>query len=90
MGGRLPLDGETFSILAQSELTTSDTFKISITPPEILNDPELIKNGLKNIKVVPNPFIVNAAWEQIENNRRLRFMFLPAECTISIYTVSGE
>lgn len=90
IGGRLPLDGETFRIYSQSHLTQSDTFRINISPPAINDDVELLKSELKNVSVVPNPFIVNAAWEQIENNRRIRFMFLPPECTISIYTVRGE
>ncbi len=90
IGGRLPLDGESFTILAQSELTGNDTFRVTISPPGINNNPELVKNQIDEVRVVPNPYIVNAAWEQVENSRRLRFMFLPAECTISIYTVRGE
>lgn len=90
IGGRLPLDGETFRIYSESQLTENDTFRVIISPPKINDDIELLKSELKNITVVPNPFIVNAAWEQIENNRRLRFMFLPPECTISIFTVRGE
>lgn len=90
IAGRLPLDGETFRIYSESQLTESDSFRVTISPPKINKDAELVKTELKNVEVVPNPFIVNAAWEQIENNRRLRFMFLPPECTISIYTVRGE
>ncbi len=90
IGGRLPLDGETFKIYSESQLTENDTFRVIVSPPKINDDIELFKSELKNITVVPNPFIVNAAWEQIENNRRLRFMFLPPECTISIFTVRGE
>jgi hypothetical protein len=90
IGGRLPLDGESFRIYSHSQLTNNDTFRINILPPKINDDIKILKSELSKVEVVPNPFIVNAAWEQIENNRRIRFMFLPSECTISIYTIRGE
>ncbi|MCF8412774.1 MAG: hypothetical protein K9G44_05115 [Melioribacteraceae bacterium] len=90
MGGNKPLDGESFRIYSMSELTALDTFRLEITPPKVEPTSDMFKSQINNVKVVPNPFIVNAAWEQIENNRRLRFMYLPPECTISIYNVRGE
>lgn len=89
-GGRLPKDGETFTLVSYSQIANSDTFLLKVTGPKILNDKETIAKEINKVRVVPNPYIVNAKWEQIENNRRLRFMFLPPECTISIYSVSGE
>ncbi len=65
IGGRLPLDGETFTILANSELTENDTFSVTITPPKINEDPEIVKNQIDEVRVVPNPYIVNASWEQM-------------------------
>jgi hypothetical protein len=45
---------------------------------------------LSQIRVVPNPYIVTAAWEEIENVRKIRFMFLPPVCDINIYSLSGN
>ena len=61
-----------------------------MTPPTVSRDAELVRSQIDGVRVVPNPFVVHAAWEQVENSRRLRFMFLPPECTISIFTVRGE
>ncbi|MCX6136186.1 MAG: hypothetical protein NTV54_01640 [Ignavibacteriales bacterium] len=89
-GARLPISGESFTIESYSQLTASDTFRVQITAPRTLRDHQLVENSLSGVRVVPNPFIVNAKWEQVSNNRRLRFMFLPPECTIAIYSVRGE
>jgi hypothetical protein len=48
------------------------------------------KSGLDNIKVVPNPYMVNAAWESIKGDRRLEFVNLPDVCTVRIYTLAGD
>jgi hypothetical protein len=45
---------------------------------------------LSEIRVVPNPYIVGAAWEELQNVHQIRFMFLPPVCTITIYTVGGD
>jgi len=45
---------------------------------------------LRNIKVVPNPYIVRAAWETSKYERMIKFNNLPDICTIRIYTLSGD
>ena len=87
---RLPVTGESFTIESYSQLTANDTFAVKISAPIIQRDRQTIANSLSGVRVVPNPYIVNAKWEQVSNTRRLRFMFLPPECTISIYSVRGE
>jgi hypothetical protein len=59
-------------------------------------DKELAKKDLDKIKVVPNPYIVSASWEQ-ENPyttgrgpRELHFTHLPPKCTIRIFNVLGQ
>ena len=44
----------------------------------------------KNIKVVPNPYISRSSFNEDKYVRRIRFTNLPAVCTISIFTISGE
>jgi len=43
-----------------------------------------------DIKVVPNPYYVHAEWDQSVNQRKIMFTHVPADCTIDIYTLSGE
>ncbi len=88
--GKLPTDGESFTLVPYSQLSKKDSFYVYVQKPFVNNNKNVTQNQLDKIRVVPNPFIVHAKWEQLQNNRRLRFMFLPSKCTISIYTVMGE
>jgi hypothetical protein len=45
---------------------------------------------LEKIRVVPNPYLANAAFDPGPDQRRLEFINLPPECTIRIYTISGN
>jgi hypothetical protein len=45
---------------------------------------------LTQIRVVPNPYIATSAFEQSPLQRQLQFINLPPECTIRIYTISGN
>ena len=40
--------------------------------------------------MVPNPYIVRSGYRESEYLRQIRFTNLPAQCTVSIYTVTGE
>jgi hypothetical protein len=43
-----------------------------------------------NVKVVPSPYLIHNEWQQSSQIRRLRFINLPSECTIRIFTLNGE
>ena len=53
---------------------------------------------MENIKVVPNPYVVSAAWDNErlgsvaygEPIRKIAFTHLPRTCTIKIFTVDGD
>jgi hypothetical protein len=45
---------------------------------------------LQKVKVVPNPYIVSSFLDMSSNSRRLEFINLPSQCTIRIYTLSGN
>jgi len=45
---------------------------------------------LDAIKVVPNPYYVQAEWDQSVNRRKIQFTNVPVDCIIDIYTISGE
>lgn len=45
---------------------------------------------LEKIRVVPNPYVVSAAWETSVYERKLMFNRLPDQCYIHIFTVAGD
>jgi hypothetical protein len=48
-------------------------------------------DDLDLISVVPNPYIVNSDYfYESPGNSKLRFTRLPVECTVTIFTISGE
>ena len=47
---------------------------------------EVIESDLDEITVVPNPYIVDSKY----NDAVIKFYHLPDQCTISIYTITGE
>jgi len=56
------------------------------------------KTDLEKIKVVPNPYVISAPWDEArlgntpfgEPIRNLAFTHLPGRCTIKIFTVDGD
>lgn len=49
------------------------------------------KDELKNIKVVPDPYYAySSGWEISQGENEIRFQNLPEQCTIRIYTLSGD
>jgi hypothetical protein len=56
----------------------------------------MAKDSLKNIAVVPNPYVVAASWEPPNpyafgrGKRKIDFIHLPQKCTIRIYTLRGN
>ena len=53
-------------------------------------DLSLAKRELSDIKVVPNPYIARAAWENNTIPTKMQFTHLPGECTIRVYTLAGD
>ncbi len=45
---------------------------------------------LSQVKVVPNPYLVRAAWDIDQDYQRIQFINLPTECKIRIYTIAGD
>jgi hypothetical protein len=51
---------------------------------------------LQNAYVVPNPYVISSAFElpsnrpDLRGDRVLQFRNLPRECTIRIFTITGE
>ncbi|MFC1619480.1 hypothetical protein ACFL45_06000, partial [Candidatus Neomarinimicrobiota bacterium] len=45
---------------------------------------------LRDVRVVPDPYIVTNLWETSEFGKKLQFTNLPSKCTIKIFTLVGE
>ncbi len=48
------------------------------------------QDDLTKIKVVPNPYIQRSGFSETEYLRQIRFTNLPEQCTITVFTVTGE
>ena len=48
------------------------------------------QKDLSRVKVVPNPYIVGSNFNESEHIRKIRFTNLTPNCTINIFTISGE
>jgi hypothetical protein len=90
----IPQPGDTATISVFKPFLSADVFRFVAKAGSI--DPELAKEQLDRIKVVPNPYIATAQWEMKNpyssgrGPRSLHFTHLPNKCTIRIFTVNGE
>ena len=80
--------GDTLFLRTIKPLENGDEF--TFTAADFSEEVILGDDDLAEIKVVPNPYMVSAQWEQSEYKKRLLFTNLPGSCTIKIYTLSGE
>jgi len=83
---REPQPGDVVHIASYRSVDANDhyAFKFRLTQ----FDPK--RMNLDEIRVVPNPYVVGAEWEELQNVHQIRFMFLPPVCTINVYTLNGE
>lgn len=82
-----PSPGDEFTIETLKDFGQGDRYRFSTTAPRELQKAEY---NLDEVKVVPNPYIVSAIWEEDSFNRKLAFTHLPSNCTIDIYTLAGD
>jgi hypothetical protein len=86
--------GTSFYARMKKPFTSNDEFHLTTTA--IMYDPSIGDANLDKIYVVPNPYVVYSAFEQpsfrqdLRGERALQFRNLPRECTIRIYTITGE
>jgi hypothetical protein len=89
-GNPLPNPGDVWTIRARDDFYPMPmNAEFIITPTPAFFDTSTQMPAL-NVKVVPNPYIVSHEWQYSFEYRRLKFINLPAECTIRIFTLSGE
>jgi hypothetical protein len=89
-----PKAGDVIDIIVRKPFLSSDEFQFTTNASTI--DNEKAKASLDKVIVVPNPYVVTNRFEPLNpyqtgrGPRALKFMNLPAQCTIRIYTVGGQ
>lgn len=61
----------------------------NLVPTEVTKSEETVQTLLDEINIVPNPYYGFSQYEQNALQNYVRIVNLPANCTISIYTVNG-
>ena len=91
--GENPQAGDTLNLYLNKPFLSYDLYRFEMKEASVSE--ENARQSLSDIRVVPNPYIVTAAWEpQNTYNsgrgpREIHFINLPAQCTIRIYDVNG-
>jgi hypothetical protein len=89
-----PQPGDTAMIIVEKPFLPEDIYQFTTVSPYI--DTQQAKEDLEKIKVVPNPYYATTAFEgqntftSGRGPREIQFRNLPQECTIRIFTISGE
>jgi hypothetical protein len=91
----LPTDGDVLFIRIKRPFTSEDVFVLTTEAGKVNN--EAAKSQLDNIYVVPNPYVgysiiepTNRLPGTTRGERRIYFENLPEQCTIRIFTLSGD
>ena len=91
--GENPRSGDTLSIYLKKPFLSTDKYQFKIKGSAISR--ETAKQELADIRVVPNPYVVTASWENKNTYRsgrgprEIHFINLPTKCTIRIFNVYG-
>jgi hypothetical protein len=92
---RVPVYGDTLFITVLKPISSADKFVFNTYASTISK--EIMENQIDKIKVVPNPYIVSNIFEHPlpseirgRGERIIKFIHLPADSKISIYTSAGN
>ena len=83
-----PENGEMLRYIWANPGSPNDVFRFNGTGAQV--NAGLATNQLGNVRVVPNPYYTRSSYELNQFDRQIRFMNLPATCTIRIFNLSGE
>ena len=90
----MPANGDVYALSVSKPFSSLD--RVTFTTRASGFDPVRAVAELEDIYVVPDPYVVNASWEQPLFNqtgrgeRRIDFVNLPPECTIHIFNTAGK
>ena len=88
-----PVQGDIFRVAIDRPFSIEDVYSFTSTASSINADSA--RESLKDITVVPNPYVVAASWEPRHlyqsgrGPRKIDFINLPNKCTIKIFTLAG-
>ena len=91
---RDPVQGEVVDIVTRKPFLSTDEFSFTTKAPTV--DPDSARAALENVRVVPNPYVATNTFETLNpfatgrGPRALKFINLPPEATVRIFTVSGR
>ncbi len=90
----LPADGDIFFVKTTKPFQAGDKYLFTTTSSKF--EKTTAKDELDNIYVVPNPYVSFSIAEEpgrtsnLRGGKEVQFRNLPPECTIRIYTMTGE
>ncbi|UCE06701.1 MAG: hypothetical protein JSW07_01275 [bacterium] len=87
--GTSPSNGDIFYLGAPQQFPPNAIISFSTTK-SYTDETKITNKALDKIRVVPNPYIVKAAWDIYNRMGKVIFTHLPEICDIRIYTVAGD
>jgi len=87
--GVSPSDGDKFYFGLQKPFPRDSHTQFS-TAQSKTDQTKVTSGALEAIRVVPNPYIVSAAWDIYNRMGKIMFTNLPENCSIKIFTVAGD
>ncbi|RPH98211.1 MAG: hypothetical protein EHM72_12970, partial [Calditrichaeota bacterium] len=91
----MPQPNDVFRVDFKRTFHHSDSLMFTISGLEEALDVAKLNADMEDIRVVPNPYVVTntmepsvANWDR-NQQRRIMFTHIPAQCTISIFTIGG-
>ncbi len=93
-GRRNPASGDVLDIVTRKPFLSTDAFEFTARGPTV--DREAARNQLDAVRVVPNPYVATNQFEPLNpfntgrGPRVIKFIHVPPQCTLRIYTVSGR
>lgn len=86
----LPEEGTVFRLITSKPNLPGDVFSINTSEAALLTDQQdAVATSIDRIGIVPNPYVGASGYETDNLDRTARFINLPDQARIRIYTVSG-
>jgi hypothetical protein len=91
---RHPQSGDELELIIKKPFLADDVYEFTTYGPEISKS--TVKKEMKEIKVVPNPYIAANSWEPKNpydsgrGPRVIHFNHIPKNCKITIFNIAGE
>jgi hypothetical protein len=91
-----PVKGTAFRIRTMKQKPATYADKLMFTAAAARTNADAVTSQLSRVRVVPNPYMVSSLYEEEflvyrrEPIRQLKFINLPGQCTIRIFTIDGD